>query len=220
MVIKKESPPLATGFFSRGNICFNLKFPFTDEFSIENRLGKDLINFAWFDPALIDEIFNILWERYIAYKTRKDQYDFIIAGLLDTCDGFLRLNAYFTVYLITAISFLVESQIDRRVVTYGKAIEDFAKAGYFVESDTGEMFDLDKRKFLDVFLDCIVERQSVVEETLSRTLGDANTDNGQSAMARLYRLENPGRSAGYLRQICEAERLFYCLSDNRYQFSN
>ena len=189
MMINIESSPLATGFFSRGNISFNLKFSFTDEFSIENRLGKDLINFAWFDPALIDEIFNILWERYIAYKTHMDEYDFILAGLLDTCDRFVRLNAYFTVYLITAISFLMESQIDRRVMTYGKAIDDFAKAGYFVESDTGKMFDLDKRKLLDMFLACIVKRQSVVEETLNRILGDSNIDNGQSAMARLYWLE-------------------------------
>ena len=175
---QKNRTPIATGFLLKGNIYFNLKFRFTNEFSVYNKLGKDLIGFAWFSPALTNEIFEIIWQRYMALKNHKNDYEFIAAGLLDSCKKFLALNSYFTVYLLAAIDFLLEGNIDRRVLTYENEIQKYSESNH-----------LDKREFLHAFEACILERQAAVEKTLNQILGNANLDSGQSAMARLYKLE-------------------------------
>jgi hypothetical protein len=189
--IKKARKPLATGFLSGDELFFVFnERKFFEEFIIHSRLGEDLIDFAWFNLDTIRVAFNDLWGRYLALKTHKNEYSFVAMGLWGSIEKHLGLNSYFTMYLLTFIDFLMESRIDTRVLTYGSEVKRFIKEGYFVEVETEEMYDLDKREFIDIFLACISERQVVLERTLDLILEDTNSDGRDTTMARLYRLEN------------------------------
>ena len=184
---KKEIEPLCYGFISKGNIYFKLKWPFTQEFCFYNRLGNDIINFAWFDVALLETIFEQLFAVYINAKQKKNEYDFIAACILEFAQRYLGLNAYISIYLLDYIDFLLDEQIDRRILS-NIAIEAFARDGYFTDADTGEMFDLDKRKFASVFISSIVERQKHTEKTLEMVLNTQDTSS-KTALQRYYDLE-------------------------------
>jgi hypothetical protein len=190
---EKKEKPLATGFISKGNIYFNLKFSFTEEFSIYNKIGKDLIDFVWLDTEDINSFLNYIWARYILLRNERNEYEFILSGLTYISDKFMKINCYLTVYLLTFIDFLTKNQIDDRVLTYERAIKGFEQE-YAVGLEDGEVIEdviieTAKKEFLNVFLDCVMERQAVAEKTLTHVLGDRNIDSGQSPMARLYKME-------------------------------
>lgn len=187
---KKERYPLAVGYLSDDNIHFIFsKYRFLDKFSIEHKLGKSLVDFAWFDLESVRIILQDIWKKYIALRKKKEDYNFIAMGLWITIEKYLGLNSHFTVYLITLINFLLEELIDEHVLTYRSEISKFANEGFFVEELTDETIDIQKYLFISVFIKCIEERQAVVEQTLDKILIDS--DNGkQSAMGRLYKMEH------------------------------
>jgi len=187
---KKERYPLAVGYLSDDNIHFIFsKYRFLDEFSIKNKLGKCLIDFAWFDLESVQIIFEDIWKKYVALRKKKSEYDFIAMGLWTVIEKYLGLNNYFSVYLITLFNFLLEGLIDERVLTYRSEIRQFANEGFFADGSIDETTDVQKYLFISVFINCIEERQTVVESTLDKVLTDS--DNGkQSAMLRLYKLEH------------------------------
>jgi len=186
---KKERHPLATGYLSEGNIHFRFsKYRFLDEFTIYEKLGKSLVDFAWFDLDVVTLVFADLWKKYVALKNKKNEYEFIAMGLWITIEKYLGLNSYFTMYLVTLIDFLMEETIDGRVLTYESEISNFLEEGFFVEEPDAEMIDAQKYFFISVFIKCIEERQKVVERTLDKVLLGAH-DEKQSTMVRLYHME-------------------------------
>ncbi|MCL2426503.1 MAG: DUF6076 domain-containing protein [Oscillospiraceae bacterium] len=191
---KKERYPLATGYLSEGNIHFRFsKYRFLDELTIYEKLGKSLVDFAWFDLNSVNIIFDDIWKKCVALKKNKDDYEFISMGLWLTIEKYLGLNSYFTMYLVTLINFLMEEIIDERVLTYRSEINKFAKEGFFVEEPTEEIVDTQKYLFISVFIKCIEERQKVVERTLDKILLSAD-DERQSTMIRLYQMEHEDRN--------------------------
>jgi hypothetical protein len=80
--INKKKKPLAYGFLSKDKIYFNFRFNFTAEITFYNKLGQDLIDFAWFDKELATEIFKSVWTIYVFLRAKKNDYNFIAAGLL------------------------------------------------------------------------------------------------------------------------------------------
>ena len=187
---KKERCPLATGYLSDGNIHFRFsKYRFLYEFTIYEKLGKSLVDFAWFDLDSVKIISEDIWKKYVALKKNKDDYEFIAMGLWITIEKYLGLNSYFTMYLVTLINFLMEETIDERVLTYRSEINKFAKEGFFAEEPTEEMIETQKYLFVSVFIKCIEERQKVVERTLDEILLNSD-DERKSAMARLYQMEH------------------------------
>ena len=186
---KKERKPLATGSLSNGNLYFNYEYGFSDILGSHNKLGDALLDFAWFDENLLELMFGMLHTYYMQLKKHRDNYWFITSGLLDICKDYLKLNGYITVYLLSAIDFLMENSIDRRILTYESEIKRAYEVETYLKNDAGEVVDERKIGFLSVFRDCITTRQAIVEETLERILGDGNTDGGKAAMAKLCRLE-------------------------------
>ena len=185
---KKEIKPLSYGFISDEKIYFKVKYDFLNEFSFYNTLGKDLIDFVWFDEKLARDIFEIIFNFYPILRHKKDDYWFIAAGLFDRVEKYVMLNSYFSMYLLGFIDFLLTSHIDRRLLS-NVAVDEFQRYGYFVETDTNQIFDLDKREFIDVFLYSMEERQQLVSQTLDKVLAEKNSST-ESALARFYEYEN------------------------------
>jgi len=186
---EKERYPLATGFLSKGNLYFNHNNKFVKEHSSYNKLGIALMDFAWLDYDLLQEIFNIMWSRYILHKNNGDDYDKIAISILKTCDKFLRVNSYLFIYMMTAMDILMDSSIDRRIFTYENEYVDFDALVLNNQDSNCEISSDDKQELLNLLLICINERQSIVEDALNKILADENTDSGQSAMKRLCNLQ-------------------------------
>lgn len=187
-VIKKEIKPISYGFISKGNIYFKVKWDFTNEFCFNNSLGKDLIDFIWFDEELARNIFKIVFGYYMPLRHQKDEYGFIAMGLLQVAEKYLGLNLYFSMYLLGFIDFLLTSNIDLKLLS-NVAVEEFLRYGYFVETDTNQISDLDKEEFIDVFLYSMHERQALVSQTLDKVLKEKDSST-ISALARFYEYEN------------------------------
>lgn len=188
VVTKKETKPLSYGFISDGNIYFKVKYDFLNEFSYYNTLGKDLIDFVWFDEKLAKDIFEMVFSFYPILRHKKDDYWFIAAGLFDRTEKYVMLNSYFSMYLLGFIDFLLTSNIDRRLLS-NVAVDEFQRYGYFVETDTNQIIDLDKREFIDVFLYSMKDRQGLVSQTLDKVLAEKDSS-AESALARFYEYEN------------------------------
>lgn len=185
---KKEIKPLSYGFISNGKVYFKIKYDFLNEFSYYNMLGKDLIDFVWFDEKLARDIFEMIFSFYPILRHKKDDYWFIASGLFDRAKKFLSLNSCFSMYLLGFIDFLLTSNIDLRLLS-NVAVDEFQRYGYLLETDTNQMFDLDKREFIDVFLYSMKERQQLVSQTLEKVLTEKESSAG-SALARFYEYEN------------------------------
>lgn len=188
VVTKKETKPLSYGFISDENIYFKIKYDFLNEFSYYNMLGKDLIDFVWFDEKLVRDVLEMVFGFYPVLRHKKDDYWFIAVGLFDRAEEYLKLNAYFSMYLLGFIDFLLTSHIDRRLLS-NIAVNEFQRYGYFVETDTNQIFDLGKREFIDVFLHSMSERQQLVRKTLDKVLVE-KASSTEPALARYYEYEN------------------------------
>lgn len=185
---KKEIKPISYGFISEGNIYFKVKWDFTNQFCFYNSLGKDLIDFIWFDEELARNVFKIVFAYYMPLRHKKDEYSFITMGLLQVVEKYLGLNSYFSMYLFSFIDFLLTSNIDRRLLS-NVAVDEFLRYGYFVENDTNQIYDLDKEEFINVFLYSMKECQALVSQTLDKVLKEKDSSTA-SALARFYDYEN------------------------------
>jgi hypothetical protein len=136
--IKKK--PLSYGFINKGDIWFALKYNFTDELTMRNRIGQNLVDFAWIDSKIVITSLQMLWDTYTQARNKKDEYSFITVAILERTKRFLSANVYLSVYLFAFIDFLLEDTIDERVVS-----KDF-----IFDSDL-----LDKFQFFFIFAFCL-----------------------------------------------------------------
>jgi hypothetical protein len=187
ITVEKEKKPLSYGFISGDSINFKVKYDFMNELTYFDKLGKGLLDFAWIDIEYARNIFDLVFRTYLPLKQHRNEYGFIAAGILQRFERLFTMNTYFSMYLMAFLDFLLESRIDYRVLSKFE-VERFAQSGYLTEVETSEMFDLDKRRFIDVFLSSISQRQKRVEQTLNDVLVDKK-DNDSSPMARFYRYE-------------------------------
>lgn len=173
--------PLAYGFISEGSVYFKVKYDFTDAFLLHNKLGKDLIDFTWFDEDLARDILDGVWGMYLKLKNHRDDYAFIATGLVQRFDKFLKLNAYFSVYLLSFIDFLLDNKVDLRVFAE-KQTENI------IAVTAAEIPDIEKREMIGIVLEAIQRRQTLIEQTLDKILAEAD-ESGLSPINRFYQYE-------------------------------
>ncbi len=165
-----ERLPLAYGFISGGSVYFKVKYDFTDEFLLHNKLGKDLIDFTWFDEDLARDILDGVWGMYLKLKKRKSEYAFIVTGLLQRFEKSLRLNAYFSIYLLSFIDFLLDNKVDLRVFADSRTENVIAVTA-------AEIPDIEKREMIGIVLEAIQRRQTLIEQTLDNILASIASTN-------------------------------------------
>ena len=64
--------PLAYGFIEDGNLHSLIKWPFMEEVSVFQPVGKSLVDFIRFDSDFMRSVFQILLARYIQAREYKD----------------------------------------------------------------------------------------------------------------------------------------------------
>jgi len=184
-----EKRPLAYGFIEDGNLHSLIKWPFTEEVSVFQPVGKSLVDFIRFDRDFMTSVFEILLVRYMQAKEHKYDYNFIAAVLWEVTmkHRLIGTNNYLTVYVLSYIHLLLEGEVDPRILVSERAN---AITQYIRSVDTSESDDafFIKQELTGLYMDLIEERQLNVEATLSLVLDQREID-GLTPIQRYYELE-------------------------------
>ena len=182
--------PLAYGFIEDGNLHSLIKWPFMEEVSVFQPVGKSLVDFIRFDRDFMTSVFEILLVRYMQAKEHKNDYDFIAAVLWEVAmkHRLIGTNNYLTVYVLSYIHLLLEGEVDPRILV-GERADALTK--YIQSLDLGDPQDdsfFAKQELTGLYMDLIDERQLNVEATLSLVLEQREID-GLTPIQRYYELE-------------------------------
>ena len=118
-----EKRPLAYGFIEDGNLHSLIKWPFTEEVSVFQPVGKSLVDFVRYDRDFWGSVFEILLLRYMQAKEHKNDYNFIATVLWEVAmrHRLIGTNNYLTVYVLSYIHLLLEGEVDPRILVGEKA---------------------------------------------------------------------------------------------------
>ena len=182
--------PLAYGFIEDGNLHSLIKWPFMEEVSVFQPVGKSLVDFIRFDRDFMRSVFEILLIRYMQAKEHKNDYNFIAAVLWEVAmqHRLIGTNNYLTVYVLSYIHLLLEGEVDPRILVGEKAD---VLTQYIRSLDLGDPQDdsfFAKQELTGLYMDLIEERQLNVEATLSLVLEQREID-GLTPIQRYYELE-------------------------------
>ena len=185
-----EKRPLAYGFIEDGNLHSLIKWPFMEEVSVFQPVGKSLVDFIRFDRDFMQSVFEILLVRYMQAKEHKNDYNFIAAVLWEVAmqHRLIGTNNYLTVYVLSYIHLLLEGEVDPRILVGEKAD---VLTQYIRSLDLGDTQDdsfFAKQELTGLYMDLIDERQLNVEATLSLVLEQREID-GLTPIQRYYELE-------------------------------
>ena len=189
-----QSRPLAYGFIEDGNLHSLIEWPFINEVSVYQPVGKSLVDFIRFDRKFMTSVFTILFDRYIQAKKHKNDYGFIAAALLDAASKYklIGANNYLTVYALSYMHLLLDEEVDPRIMVGQQA----DRISAYIRSVDMQDFDgfslLTKRDMMDLYIDLIEERQQNVAETLSMVLEQRDSD-GLTPIQRYYELEQTNK---------------------------
>ena len=170
--------PLAYGFIEDGHLHSLIKWPFIEEVSVSQPVGKSLVDFIRFDRDFMRSVFQILLVRYVQAREHKDDYNFIALALLDVAELYklIGTNNYLSVYVLSYMHLLLDEEVDPRILV-GKQAEVMSKYIQSIDMEDFHGFSiLAKRDMTDIYLDLIEERQKNVEDTLSMLLRQRNND--------------------------------------------
>ena len=182
--------PLAYGFIEDGNLHSLIKWPFTEEVSVFQPVGKSLVDFVRYDRDFWGSVFEILLLRYMQAKEHKNDYNFIATVLWEVAmrHRLIGTNNYLTVYVLSYIHLLLEGEVDPRILV-GEKADVLTK--YIQHLDLGDSQDdsfFAKQELTGLYMDLIEERQLNVEATLSLVLEQREID-GLTPIQRYYELE-------------------------------
>ena len=182
--------PLAYGFIEDGNLHSLIKWPFTEEVSVFQPVGKSLVDFIRFDRDFMTSVFEILLVRYMQAKEHKNDYNFIAAVLWEVAmqHRLIGTNNYLTVYVLSYIHLLLEGEVDSRILVgeHADAITQYIRTLDVGDSQDDSFFA--KQELTGLYMDLVEERQLNVEATLSLVLEQREID-GLTPIQRYYELE-------------------------------
>lgn len=182
--------PLAYGFIEDGNLHSLIQWPFTNEISVFQAVGKSLVDFMRFDSQYLRTFLDLLLSRYISAKEYKNEYDFVAMVLMQTAmdHGLIGKNNYITVYMLSYIQLLLEGDVDPRIIVDEDAERMTETIHYLEAQDIDVPSNLAKQHMVLTYMHWIRERQEDVEKTLSMILEKRETD-GMTPIQRYYDLE-------------------------------
>ena len=134
----KNKNPIAKAHIKDSEIYFYFNLPSFAKITCRNPLGKDLVNFIWFDRENIKNIFNLIYHRYLLCKHYKIATDSIWDDLVEYMRPFATKNTYLTAYIASAIDFLMRDSIDDEdILTICKLLNcDFEDKNDLIETYT------------------------------------------------------------------------------------
>jgi hypothetical protein len=187
LIIEKKKP-LAYGFIEKNRIYFNLKYDFIEETTFHNKLGQDLIDFAWIDMNVFSTMLNFLYGRYVLLRNKKNDYAFIAMGLIQSIENVLKRNTYFSTYLFAVIDFLLTDRVDSRILfdVSRKIFSDCENSTEYMKNYNLETI---KSEIILSLPESISKKQVLIDESLERVLGNKSGDPDTSPISRLYKLE-------------------------------
>lgn len=185
-----ENYPLAKGFIEDGDFHILIQWPFAEEFTVWQPLGKSLCDFMRFDGKYLRTFLDLLLVHYLDAKQYKNEYDFVACVLWNVAmkHGLIGKNNYLTVYFLSFIHMLLEGEVDPRIIVDEDAYQMTEHIHQLELPDSDALSVIAKQKVILTYMFWIKERQEKVEKTLSMILERKETD-GMTPLQRYYDLE-------------------------------
>lgn len=185
-----ENYPLAKGFIEDGDFHILIQWPFAEEFTVWQPLGKSLCDFMRFDGKYLRTFLDLLLVRYLDAKKYKNDKAFVACVLWKVAmkHGLIGKNNYLTVYFLSFIHMLLEGEVDPRIIVDEDAYQMTECIHSLELPDSDALSVIAKQKVIFTYMFWIRERQENVEKTLSMILERKETD-GMTPIQRYYDLE-------------------------------
>lgn len=151
--------PLAKGYVKDGDINILFDFPYMERVKCVDQPGINLLDFIWLDENLIEELFNILSERYLIDASADE--------LMDSVRCIAGKNMYLMSYITYAIDLLTNDTVDDRI--------DYLIDDAYIKEFSASYSDNDvKLIIVKSIKDDILEKQKQLESHIEKILGDAD----------------------------------------------
>lgn len=187
-LIHEKKGPICHGYRINENIGFKVAFDFIGTLCFENPIGKNLIDFAWIDPELIETIFGYTSAAYAKLREKSQEYEVLADGMIDFINRrYMHINVYLSMYLFSLVEFFLEGRADGRVLS-NVASEEFGEKEHSNIPQRDERYYTEDAGIIDMFMQSITERQAMVAQTLSWVLSDEDKSQ-KNALARFYEYE-------------------------------
>lgn len=185
-----ENHPLAKGFIEDGDFHILIQWPFAEEFTVWQPLGKSLCDFMRFDGKYLRTFLDLLLVRYLDAKAYKNEYHFVASVLWNVAmkHGLIGKNNYLTVYFLSFIHMLLEGEVDPRIIVDEDAYQMTEHIHRLELPDSDALSVIAKQQVILTYMFWIKERQENVEKTLSMILERREND-GMTPIQRYYDLE-------------------------------
>lgn len=185
---REKKEPLCHGYLTDDKIGFKVSFDFLGSLCFENPIGKNLVDFAWLDADFIKSMFNNTAGVYLWLCEKHTDYASLADGMVDLlARKYMHINCYLSMYLFGFVEFFLEGWADRRLLS-NVATDAFDDAGHTLVNVDGRVFTHKHGSLIDTFVSSVTERQALVEQTLSKVLGNGEKT-AQDALARFYDYE-------------------------------
>lgn len=188
LFIHEKKEPLCYGYLVDEKIGFKVAFDFIGRMCFENPVGKNLIDFAWIAPELIETIFEYTAAAYVQLCEQSQEYEALADGMIDFINRrYMHINVYLSMYLFGFIELFLEGRADGRVLS-NVPVKELGKEEHFDIQRENDRYYIEGVDIIDLFMQSITERQALVAQTLSRVLSDENKTQ-TDALARFYEYE-------------------------------
>ncbi|MBO4914744.1 MAG: hypothetical protein J5449_06005, partial [Oscillospiraceae bacterium] len=179
---ENKPTPLAYGYAENGLLHTELHWAQMDEVCFAKTIGADLVDFAYIDDgslyAVILEINGLC--RSLAEK--QASVDDIACAVLQRCEPVLRLNLYFSIYLMSFLDFLFDGTIDERVFPGASRAERRLRK-MAMDARNADVMDV-----IDHIFEAYQSKRKLAESAL-RAIYEDETGTGLTPLERYYRRE-------------------------------
>ena len=179
---ENKPTPLAYGYAENGLLHTELQWAQMGEACFAKTIGADLVDFAYIDDgslyAVILEVNGLC--RSLAEK--QASADDIARAVLEKCEPMLRINLYFSVYLMSFLDFLLDGTIDERV------FPGASRAERRLRKAARDAQNADVTEVIDLIFEAYQSKRKRAETAL-RAIYEAEADDNLTPLERYYRRE-------------------------------
>ena len=182
---KKKALPLAYGYAENGLLHTELHWAQMDEACFGKTIGADLVNFAYIDDGSLYAAMFDSQDLCRSMMEKQASVGDIAQAVLEKYEPVLRINLYFSVYLMSFLDFLFDGTIDERVFPGASSAERrLRKAAKDVQN-------ADFMNVVDLIFEAYQSKRKLAESAL-RAIYEDKTDESLTPVERYYRREQKG----------------------------
>ncbi len=179
---ENKPAPLAYGYAENGLLHTELQWAQMDEACFAKTIGADLVDFAYIDDGSLYAVILEINSLCRGLTEKQASADNIARAVLQKCEPMLRINLYFSVYLMSFLDFLFDGTIDERV------FPGASRAERRLRKAAKDARNADVMDVVDLIFEACQSKRKLAESAL-RAVYEDKTGGALTPLERYYRRE-------------------------------